>query len=91
MGVLGLVGVDEEGFYAVAFLDVAFWDSGLEIEDCVAVWGGLVDVAESWRDGGVLTHLDGKLSKYDQFLHPKGGDVVLVFRFHVAIPRIGLR
>jgi hypothetical protein len=29
--ILRLVRMDQEGFYAVAFLDVGFWNSGLQI------------------------------------------------------------
>ena len=28
--------MDEEGFRAVAFLDVGFGDTGLEVENCIA-------------------------------------------------------
>jgi hypothetical protein len=35
--ILGLVGMDEEGFGAVDFLDVVVWDTGLEVEDSVSV------------------------------------------------------
>jgi hypothetical protein len=36
-GVLGLVRMDEEGFGAVDFFDVGFWDTWLEAEDCVGI------------------------------------------------------
>lgn len=32
-----LVRMDQEGFGAVAFLNVGFWDAGLEVEHCVAI------------------------------------------------------
>lgn len=36
-GVAGFVGMDQEGFGAVAFLDIGIWYTGLEIEDGVGV------------------------------------------------------
>jgi len=27
--------MDKEGFDAIAFFDVGFWDAGLEVENCV--------------------------------------------------------
>jgi len=37
LGVAGLVRVDEEGFFAVADLDVGFGDAGIEVQDGIAV------------------------------------------------------
>jgi hypothetical protein len=35
--VLGFVGMDEEGLDAIAFLDIGFGDTWLEIEDCIGI------------------------------------------------------
>jgi hypothetical protein len=45
-GVLGLVGMDEEGLCAVDFLDVGFGNTGLETEDCVGV--EVEDIADTY-------------------------------------------
>jgi hypothetical protein len=45
-GVLGLVGMDEEGLCAVYFLDVGFGNTGLETEDGVGV--EVEDIADTY-------------------------------------------
>jgi hypothetical protein len=50
-GVGAFVGMDEEGFLAVGFLDVFVWYAGLEVQDVVGVCAeGLCDAV----DFGVL-------------------------------------
>lgn len=46
-GVGRLVGVDEEGFGAVAFLDVGFGDTGLQVQDPVGVVAE--DAEDAWE------------------------------------------
>jgi len=70
-GVLGLIGMDQERFRAVAFLDIRFRYSRLEVQDSITVKTGSALAAECPFED-IHTHLDGKPLGYDQFRHPIG-------------------
>ena len=49
LGVLGLIRMDQEGFDAIAFLDVGLGHTGLEVENCIALnWLAGWQAPEQW-------------------------------------------